>query len=85
MYKKCKEWQYLVCVGGRGNSLCHKMQYFRKCQCEPHFVMPRQSEMMPGHSYTTTSTPADILVDILITIIQPIAHGLNCPLECLQV
>ena len=51
MYKKCKDWQYLVCVSGMGRILCRKMQYFWKCQSEPHFLMPGQSEVMPGCSY----------------------------------
>ena len=45
----------MVCDSGRGNSLCHKMQYFR--ECETRFLMPGQSEVMPGKmpecSYTT--------------------------------
>ena len=42
MYKKRKDRQYLVCVGGMGSILC------RKCQSEPHFLTPGKSEVMPG-------------------------------------
>ena len=48
MYKKRKDQQYLVCVGEMGSILCRKMQYFCKCQSEPHFLTPGQSEVMPG-------------------------------------
>ena len=58
MYKKHKDQQYLVCVGGMGSILRRKMEYFCKCQSEPHFLTPGQSEVMPGQmpgcSYTTS-------------------------------
>ena len=59
MYKKRKDRQYLVCVGGMGTILC--LQCFWKCQSEPHFLTPGQNEVMPGQipgcSYATANKP----------------------------
>ena len=55
--KKHKDRQYLVCVGGMGSILCRKMQYFWKCQSEPHFLMPGQSEVMPGQMLQVRGCP----------------------------
>ena len=67
MYKKHKDRQYLVCFSGMGSILCRKMQYFWKCQSEPHFLTPGQSEVMPGQmpgcSYATDWRQIYILIE----------------------